>query len=81
MNNFQILSRLFKESIRPQILKLSVTFIFMIIIALATGATAWLLDPAIEKIFLEKDATMIWLIPLGVIGILLIKGIATYFQV
>ena len=81
MNNFQILSRLFKESIRPQILKLSVTFVFMIIIALATGATAWLLDPAIEKIFLEKDATMIWLIPLGVIGILFIKGIATYFQV
>ena len=81
MNNFQILSRLFKESIRPQILKLSITFIFMIIIALATGATAWLLDPAIEKIFLEKDATMIWLIPLGVIGILFIKGIATYFQV
>ena len=81
MNNFQILSRLFKESIRPQILKLSVTFVFMIIIALATGATAWLLDPAIEKIFLEKDATMIWLIPLGVIGILFIKGVATYFQV
>ena len=81
MNNFKILSRLFKESIRPQILKLSVTFVFMIIIALATGATAWLLDPAIEKIFLEKDATMIWLIPLGVIGILFIKGIATYFQV
>ena len=81
MNNFQILSRLFKESIRPQILKLSVTFVFMIIIALASGATAWLLDPAIEKIFLEKDATMIWLIPLGVIGILFIKGIATYFQV
>ena len=81
MNNFQILSRLFKESIRPQILKLSVTFVFMIIIALTTGATAWLLDPAIEKIFLEKDATMIWLIPLGVIGILFIKGIATYFQV
>ena len=81
MNNFQILSRLFKESIRPQILKLSVTFVFMIIIALATGATAWLLDPAIKKIFLEKDATMIWLIPLGVIGILFIKGIATYFQI
>jgi len=81
MSNFQILSRLFRESIRPQVLKLSITFIFMIIIALATGATAWLLDPAIEKIFLEKDATMIWLIPLGVIGILFTKGIATYFQV
>ena len=81
MSNFQILSRLFRESIRPQILKLSVSFVFMIIIALATGATAWLLDPAIDKIFIEKDATMIWLIPLGVIGILLIKGTATFIQV
>jgi len=81
MSNFQILSRLFRESIRPQILKLSISFVFMIIIALATGATAWLLDPAIDKIFIEKDATMIWLIPLGVIGILLIKGTATFIQV
>ena len=81
MSNFQILSRLFKESIRPQILKLILSFVFMVVIALATGATAWLLDPAIEKIFLEKDATMIVLIPLGVITILFIKGIATYFQV
>ena len=80
MSNFQILSRLFKESIRPQIFRLSLSFIFMAIIALATGATAWLLDPAIEKIFLEKDAKMIILIPLGIILILLIKGIATYLQ-
>tara|TARA_A100001015_G_scaffold116777_1_gene129557 strand:+ start:1684 stop:3411 length:1728 start_codon:yes stop_codon:yes gene_type:complete len=81
MSNFQILGRLFEESIRPQISKLILSFLFMIVIALATGATAWLLDPAIEKIFLEKDATMIVLIPLGVIAILFIKGIATYFQV
>ena len=80
MSNFQILSRLFKESIRPQIFRLSLSFIFMAIIALATGATAWLLDPAIEKIFLEKDARMIVLIPLGIILILLIKGIATFLQ-
>ena len=80
MSNFQILSRLFKESIRPQIFRLSLSFIFMAIIALATGATAWLLDPAIEKIFLEKDARMIILIPLGIILILLIKGIATFLQ-
>ena len=53
----------------------------MAIIALTTGATAWLLDPAIEKIFLEKDAKMIVIIPLAVISILFIKGIATYIQV
>ena len=81
MTNSEILKRLFKENIRPQLVKLSTSFIFMIIIALATGATAWLLDPAIEKIFLERDAQMVLLIPLGVIGILFIKGVATFFQV
>ena len=81
MTNSEILKRLFKENIKPQLVKLSTSFIFMIIIALATGATAWLLDPAIEKIFLERDAQMVLLIPLGVIGILFIKGVATFFQV
>ena len=81
MTNSEILKRLFKENIKPQLAKLSASFIFMIIIALATGATAWLLDPAIEKIFLERNAQMVVLIPLGVIGILLIKGLATFFQV
>ena len=80
MSNFQILSRLFRESIKPQIFKLALSFLFMIVIALSTGATAWLLDPAIEKIFLEKDAKMIILIPIGIILILLTKGIATFFQ-
>ena len=81
MTNSEILKRLFKENIKPQLSKLSTSFIFMVIIALATGATAWLLDPAIEKIFLERDAQMVVLIPLGVIGILFIKGLATFFQV
>ena len=80
MSNFQILSRLFRESIKPQIFKLALSFLFMIVIALSTGATAWLLDPAIEKIFLEKDAKMIILIPIGIILILLTQGIATFFQ-
>tara|TARA_B100000780_G_scaffold41654_1_gene25906 strand:+ start:493 stop:2220 length:1728 start_codon:yes stop_codon:yes gene_type:complete len=81
MTNSEILKRLFSENIRPQLAKLSSSFIFMIIIALATGATAWLLDPAIEKIFLNQDAQMVWIIPLAIIGILFIKGIATFFQV
>ena len=72
MTNSEILKRLFKENIKPQLSKLSTSFIFMVIIALATGATAWLLDPAIEKIFLERDAQMVVLIPLGVIGLSLI---------
>lgn len=81
MNNSTILNRLFRESIKPQLAKLSTSLIFMIIIALTTGATAWLLDPAIEKIFLDRDPVMAWVIPLAVIGILFIKGLATFIQV
>ena len=50
----------------------------MVIIALCTGATAWLLDPAIDKIFLDKDESMLLLIPIAIILTLLIKSIATF---
>jgi len=81
MTGNQILRRLFKDSVKPYAGKLSASLIFMVIIALTTGATAWLLDPAIEKIFLERDSSMLIIIPLAIILILLIKGIATYIQV
>tara|TARA_S200000501_G_scaffold130314_1_gene123164 strand:- start:6856 stop:8502 length:1647 start_codon:yes stop_codon:yes gene_type:complete len=53
----------------------------MVIIALSTGATAWLLDPAIDKIFLEKDESMLLLIPIAIILTLFVKSIATYIQI
>ena len=53
----------------------------MVIIALSTGATAWLLDPAIDKIFLDKDESMLLLIPIAIILTLFVKSIATYIQI
>ena len=81
MTGTQILSRLFRDSIKPYLSRLISSLFFMIIIALCTGATAWLLDPAIEKIFLEKDNSMLIIIPLAIIGTLLIKSVSTYIQV
>ncbi len=81
MTGNQILKRLFKDSIKPYAGKLLASLFFMAIIASTTGATAWLLDPAIEKIFLDRDEKMLILIPLAIILTLLIKGIATYIQV
>ena len=81
MTGSQILKRLFKDSIKPYAGKLLASLFFMAIIASTTGATAWLLDPAIEKIFLDRDEKMLILIPLAIILTLLIKGIATYIQV
>ena len=80
MTGYQILSRLFKDSVKPYSLKLSSSFFFMIITAIATGLTAWILDPAIKMIFLEKNTQMLTIIPIAIIITLLIKGISTYWQ-
>ena len=81
MTGSQILIRLFKDSIKPYKVRLFSSLFFMVIIALATGATAWLLDPAIDKIFLDKDESMLLLIPIAIILTLFIKSVATYIQI
>ena len=80
MTGLQILKRLFQDSIKPYTLRLLSSFFFMLIVAGTTGLTAWLLDPAIEKIFLDRDAQMLAIIPIVIIATLLVKGIATYIQ-
>ena len=51
---------------------------FSILVAGATSATAWLLDPAIEKIFINKDQSLIFIIPLLIIIAFATKGISLY---
>ena len=46
---------------------------------LSTSAIAWLLDPAIKKIFVEKDQSLIFIIPLLIIVAFTVKGFALYF--
>ena len=51
---------------------------FSILVAGATSATAWLIDPAIEKIFINKDQSLIFIIPLLIIIAFATKGISLY---
>ena len=50
-----------------------------ILVGLTTSATAWLLDPAVKKIFIDKDSTLAWLIPLAIIFTFTGKGLSLYF--
>ena len=52
---------------------------FSILVAGSTSAIAWLLDPAIKKIFIDKDETLIFLIPTFIIITFAAKGISLYF--
>jgi len=79
MNNKDLAIRIFKTEVKRYYKLIFICFIFMITSALATAASAWLLDPAIKMIFVNKDKQMLYLIPLGIILILTLKGISTFF--
>ncbi len=78
MDNKKIYKRLFKDYTSKHIYKILLAAFFSIIVASSTSAIAWLLDPAIEKIFIEKDQKLIFIIPLAIIIAFTAKGISLY---
>ena len=75
----KIFKRLYKNYTSKFISKIILAAFFSVIVAASTSATAWLLDPAIEKIFINKDRTLIILIPLAIIIAFSAKGISLYY--
>jgi subfamily B ATP-binding cassette protein MsbA len=74
----KIFKRLYRQYTKKFISKILLAALFSIIVAISTSATAWLLDPAIEKIFINKDQTLIILIPIAIIVAFSAKGISLY---
>ena len=74
----KIFKRLYQQYTKKFISKILLAALFSIVVAVSTSATAWLLDPAIEKIFINKDQTLIILIPLAIIVAFAAKGISLY---
>ena len=75
----KIFKRLYKDYTSRFVWKILLAAFFSVVVALSTSATAWLLDPAIEKIFINKDQTLIIIIPLLIIISFSTKGISLYF--
>ena len=71
--------RLYQDYTSKFIGKIFLAAVFSIVVAISTSATAWLLDPAIEKIFLNKDQTLIFIIPIAIIIAFSAKGLSLYF--
>ena len=79
MNNSEIYKRLYKDYSKKYINKILISVLFGVLVAASTSAIAWLLDPAIKKIFVEKDQSLIFVIPLLIIIAFAVKGFALYF--
>ena len=78
MKNSDIIKRLYNDYTTKHLNKIILAIVFSILVAGATSATAWLLDPAIEKIFINKDQSLIFIIPLLIIIAFATKGISLY---
>ena len=73
-----IIKRLYKEYASHHLKKIFIALVLSIIVAGTTSAIAWLLDPAVKKIFIEQDRTFAWFIPFLIIITFSSKGLSLY---
>ena len=73
-----ILKRLFKEYVKKHMRKILFALVLSIIVAGSTSSIAWLLDPAVKKIFIDNNTTFTWLIPILIVLVFSGKGLSLY---
>ena len=76
----KILLRLYIYYIKAHFGKILLALFLSFGVAGGTASIAWLLDPAVKKIFIEQDKTMILLIPAAIVLSFVVKGLSLYFS-
>ena len=74
-----ILKRMYREYVKKHIKKILISLALSLIVAVSTSSIAWLLDPAVKKIFIEQDKLFAWSIPILIIIAFSSKGLSLYF--
>ena len=75
-----LLRRLASEFLRPHFGKMLLAFLAMGAVAASTAANAWLMQPLLDKVFVERNEELLLVIPLAVIALAVIKGFSGYAQ-
>ena len=78
MTNKEILKRLYKDYTKKYLKKILASAILALILAGSTSSVAYLLDPAIKELFINKSETLIFIIPGLIIIAFFLKGISLY---
>ncbi len=73
-----LLRRLYKEYVKQHFNKILIALFLSLIVAASTSGIAWLLDPAVKKIFIEQNKVFAWSIPLLIVIAFSSKGISLY---
>ena len=78
MSNWQVLKRLYRDYTKNFRFKILMSLFFSLIVAGSTSSIAWLLDPVINRLFIEKDQTLLLLIPAFIVFAFTMKGVSLY---
>ncbi len=74
-----LLKKLYREYVKKHLKKILVALVLSLIVAASTSGIAWLLDPAVKKIFIEQNKIFAWSIPVLIVVAFSCKGISLYF--
>tara|TARA_R110002072_G_scaffold202765_1_gene360739 strand:+ start:29 stop:1849 length:1821 start_codon:yes stop_codon:yes gene_type:complete len=75
-----LLGRLFRESMRVYARWFFAALVCMALMAVATALSAWLMEPVVNDIFVNRDETMLMPVGLAVFAVFIVKGLANYGQ-
>ena len=78
MTNIQILKRLYHDYTKRHLKKIIIALLLSVAVAGSTSSIAYLLDPAIKQIFMNKDQTLIIVIPILIEVAFAVKGLSLY---
>ena len=73
-----LLGRMLRSYLRPYLWLLGASILLNVLIAATTGALPWFIQQAVDEVFNNKNSNMLLLVPIGVVVISLVKGLATY---
>jgi subfamily B ATP-binding cassette protein MsbA len=75
-----LVNRLVRQYVRPHFGRIAFAVLCMMLVAGATAANAWLMQPVLDEVFLNKNREMLYLVPAAILAVAIIKGGSTYGQ-
>jgi len=76
--SWPLVRRVIRQYIRHYVGILLVAVLLMLVAAGMTGAMAKLMEPVIDGVFAAKNEAMLWPVAAAVLGVFVVRGIATY---
>ena len=73
--------RRFKSYYKEYVWQFAIAILGMIMASIGTAVSAWLVKPVLDHIFVEKNETLLYLLPYAIIAIYFIKSLGIYLQV